>query len=142
MAKQAYKPKSKNQEHITPDRVWELIWDEWELNGFLMNDPCPIGTPYKAPCFFNGLYGDWQPWNYVNPMYEVKTLRRFYEKAKEQMTICNYSIMLLPANKTDQDWFHDILDHNYDIKWIRKRLKFKNDKHHATDAHFLVRIAP
>ena len=60
-----YMPKSKNQEHITPDKIWTLIENEWQLSHFY--DPCPAGTPYKAPCFFNGLHGNWQEWNYVNP---------------------------------------------------------------------------
>lgn len=132
-------PKSKNQEHITPDRIFDLIKEKWGLDREIFYDPCPAGTPYKAPIFFNGLYGDWQKWNYVNPMFEVKTLTAFYKKAKEQMQICNYSIMLLPS-KTDQDWFHDIIEKNYEIKWIKKRLKFKNNKDSATGAHFLVKI--
>ncbi len=135
----AYMPKSKNQEHITPDRVADIVMEEWGLDITKMHDPCPAGTPYKAPCFDNGLYGDWEKWNYVNPPYAVKTLRKFYDKAKDQMTICNPSIMLLPS-KTDQDWFHDIIDHQYDIKWIRRRLKYKGDKDGATASHFLVRI--
>ena len=64
----SYMPKSKNQEHITPDRIWEIIEKEWGLKKEIFYDPCPMGTPYKAPCFFNGLYGNWQPWNYVNPL--------------------------------------------------------------------------
>jgi len=123
LKKRGYKPKSKKQEHITPDRVWDLIYEEWGLDAKSFHDPCPTGTPFKAPCFFNGLYGDWEKWNYVNPPYEVKTLTKFYDKAVEQMTICNNSIMLLPANKSDQDWFHDIIDKGLEIKWIKKRLK-------------------
>jgi len=48
--------------------------------------------------------------------------------------------MVLPST-TDQDWFHDlVIGGNYEILWIRKRLKFKNNKNHATDTHFLVLI--
>ncbi len=101
-------------------------------------DPCPINTPYKSPCFFNGLYGDWQEWNYVNPPYEVKTLTKFVEKAVEQSKKGKNSWMLLPS-KTDQEWFHNHIKHR-NIVWIFRRLKFKNNKDSATDPHFLVLI--
>lgn len=142
--KQAYKPKSKSQTHITPERVWEMIS---EILGIpvkickeYLYDPCPANTPYKAPIFFNGLYGKWNTFNYMNPPFDKETLTLFVEKAVEQTKHRRWTIALLPT-KTDQDWFHDvILKNNYHIHWIRKRLHFKNDKHHAPDTHFLVMI--
>ncbi len=134
-----YMPKSKNQEHITPDRVFEIIYDTWGIKKEQFYDPCPVGTPYKAPIFFNGLYGDWKPWNYVNPMFQIDTLTAFYNKAKEQSLKGNKSILLLPS-KTDQEWFEDIIYRYFMIKWIRGRLKFKNNKDYATQPHFLVMI--
>lgn len=132
----SYKPKSKNQEHITPDKIYDMIF---EMSGVSnLYDPCPIGTPYKSPCFFNGLYGDWREWNYVNPPYEVKTLTKFVVKAVEQAKKGNKSWMLLPS-KTDQEWFHQYIKHRH-ITWIFRRLKFKNNKDSATDPHFLVLI--
>ena len=47
--------------------------------------------------------------------------------------------MLLPS-KTDQDWFHDIISNDFKIVWIRKRLKFKNNKDSAMGGHLLVMI--
>ena len=138
MAK-GYMPKSKNQEHITPDRVWEIIKEHWGLDKELFYDPCPAGTPYKSPCFFNGLYGEWKILNYVNPPYEVKTLRKFYEMAICQLMVGKTSIMLLPS-KTDQDWFHDIISKGFEIRWIQGRLKFKNNKDTSMGGHFLVKI--
>lgn len=135
----SYMPKSKAQQHLTPDRVFDIIENEWKLNREIFYDPCPADTPYKSPCFFNGLYGNWQPWNYINSPFEVKTLRKFYNKAVEQSKISNYSIMLLPS-KTDQDWFHDIIDKKFHIKWIRKRLKFKGNNDSSMGGHFLVMI--
>jgi len=135
----SYKPKSKNQEHITPDKIYDMIFEMSGIPKEKLYDPCPIGTPYKSPCFFNGLYGDWKEWNYVNPMYEVKTLTKFVQKAVQQSEKGNKSWMLLPS-KTDQAWFHiHIKDRK--ITWIFRRLKFKNNKDHATDPHFLVLIS-
>ena len=133
-----YKPKSKNQEHITPDKIYEMIYELSHISKSELYDPCPIGTPYKAPCFFNGLYGDWKEWNYVNPMYEVKTLAKFVDKAVRQSKKGFKSWMLLPS-KTDQEWFHKHIKQR-EIIWIFRRLKFKNNKDSATDPHFLVLI--
>lgn len=142
--KMAYMPQSKRQEHITPDRVWCVVSDITGIPAIIckeeiFHDPCPVGTPYKAPIFFNGLYGDWRECNYVNPPYEVKTLRRFYQKAKEQAKKGRWSIMLLPS-KTDQDWFHDIIKNDFRVEWIEGRLRFKNNKDQAMGGHFLVVI--
>jgi len=133
-------PKSKNQEHLTPDRVFELIESKWYLAKFIFFDPCPVGTPFNSPCFFNGLYLDWKKYNFVNPPFEVRTLEKFVKKAINEAKKGKKTIMLLPC-KTDQAWFHElILKNNFEILWIRKRLKFKNNKDHATGSHFLVKI--
>lgn len=136
----SYMPKSKSQTHLTPDRVFELIEDNFSINRDKFFDPCPAFTPYKSPCFFNGLYLDWENFNYVNPPFEKKILEKFVMKSVIESSKGKISIMLLPS-KTDQDWYHDIiLKNNYRVVWIRKRLKFKNNKHHSTDTHFLVLI--
>jgi len=136
----AYMPKSKNQEHITPDRIFELILHHWRLPKRYFYDPCPTGTPFRSPCFFNGLYGDWKNYNFVNPPFAKEILEKFVDKAISEAQKDKITIMLLPS-KTDQDWFHDwILEFDFEILWIRKRLKFKNNKNHSTDTHFLVMI--
>ena len=135
----SYIPKSKNQEHITPDKIYNMICEISQIHKEQLYDPVPAGTPYKAPCFFNGLYGNWQEWNYLNPPYEVKTLTKFVDKAIEQASHGFKTWLLLPA-KTDQDWFHMIIQRGYEIHWIRNRLRFKNNKWRATQSHFLVLI--
>ena len=136
--KLAYKPKSKNQEHLTPDNIYEKIHSLTHFRKKDLYDPCPAGTPYLSPIFFNGLYGDWQEINYVNPPYAVRTLELFVKKAVEQSMKGKMSWMLLPS-KTDQEWFHKYIQHRH-IVWIRGRLKFKNNLNSATESHFLVLI--
>ena len=127
-------PPIKSDVHITPDRVWDMIKDMWGYEKEQFFDPCPVNPQW------NGLDIDWKELNYVNPPYsreqgEKKTLLTlFVEKALEEK---GTTIMLLPS-KTDQDWFHMIK--NYDILWINKRLKFKNNENSATQPHFLVKI--
>ena len=126
----SYMPQSKSDIHITPDRVWEMIEEKWGYKKDEFFDPCPVnGT--------EGLEIEWKRLNYVNPPYPQ--LSEFVFKAIEEMTLAHYSIMLLPS-KTDQDWFHALIERNLDILWIRKRLKFKNNKWSATQPHFLVMI--
>lgn len=134
----SYYPKSKSQTHITPDIVFNYIEDVYGITKDQLYDPCPADTPYKAPIFFNGLYGSWNDYNFINPPFEIETLTAFVFKAIEQSFEGRTTIALLPA-KTDQRWFHDYIKYR-DIQWIRGRLKFKNNKHGATQPHFLVRF--
>ena len=97
-------------------------------------DPCPVNPQW------NGLDIDWRDLNYVNPPYsrergDKKTLlTQFVEKALDEK---GTTIMLLPS-KTDQEWFHKIKE--FDIMWIRGRLKFVGNEWSATQPHFLVKI--
>lgn len=135
-----YIPISKKQEHITPDIIYTIIEEETGLTKLDLYDPCIVGTPFKSPCFFNSLYSSWMNFNYVNPNYDKESLEKFIQKAVKESLKGKISIMLLPT-KTDQDWFHDIiLNNDYRIIWIRGRLKFKNNKFHAPNTHFLVII--
>lgn len=131
----------KSQTHITPQRVYDIIEAKWGWKKEEMYDPCPGYTPTKSACFFNGLIGHWQKKNYVNPPYLIKPLTKFVEMAvMEASEYGNESIMLLPS-KTEQDWFQDLIwAGEYEIEWIRRRLKFTNDPHYAESRHFLVKI--
>lgn len=127
----SYMPQSKSDTHITPDRVWNMIEGEFNLSKDMFFDPCPVN--YTK----NGLLIPWKKFNYVNPPYTL--LKEFVKKAMDESLVGKRTVMLLPA-KTDQDWFHDLIDRKYQILWIRKRLKFKNNKWSATQPHFLVMI--
>lgn len=138
-----YKPKSKNQEHLTPDEIYTMIEQKWGIKKEQLYDPCPAGTPYKAPIFFNGLYGRWQEYNYVNPMYDKKPLTDFVHKSIKEIQYHSTSFLLVPT-KTDQAWFQllwtmGFIDQDNTI-WINHRLRFKNNKNSAPDTHLLVRI--
>jgi hypothetical protein len=128
-----YMPKSKSDVHITPDRVWNIIWEKWGYTQDMFFDPCPVNPE------FDGLSIPWKMLNYVNPPYTI--LKDFVSKAINESKESKETIMLLPA-KTDQKWFHDLLELKCEIVWIRRRLKFKNNKYGATQPHFLVRIIP
>jgi len=124
---------TKTGTHITPQRVYDIIQKRWGWTKEEMFDPCP------ADYSIDGLSIPWKRRNYVNPEFDAETVRKFYVKTQQEMTICHESIMLLPS-KTDMDWFHDIITHKYEIEWIRGRLKFEGEKWNAPGPHFLVKI--
>jgi len=124
-------PLSKSDTHLTPDRVWDLIRGLWDYSKWEFFDPCPANST------FDGLKIQWQQLNFVNPPYTL--LKEFVFKAMSESVRGSTTIMLLPA-KTDQMWFHILIDKRYEINWIQKRLKFKNNKWSATQPHFLVLI--
>ena len=129
---QSYMPKSKSDVHETPERVFAIIDIVWGYQKQDMFDPCPVN--WKE----DGLKIEWDKLNFVNPPYSL--LKEFVYKAfNESDRHYNKTIMLLPA-KTDQEWFHNIVSRECEIKWIEKRLKFKNDKWSATQPHFLAMI--
>lgn len=128
----SYLPPAKTDTHITPDRVFDMILETWGIEKDMMYDPCPVdGT--------DGLTTSWKDINFVNPPYTL--LKEFVAKALDESNYGNRSIMLLPA-KTDQAWFHDLVYNHrgVEIKWIKGRLKFKNNKWSATQPHFLALI--
>lgn len=126
-----YMPKSKSDVHITPDRVYNIIWEKWGYTQDMLYDPCPVNPE------FDGLKVSWKQLNYVNPPYTI--LKDFVSKAINESKEGKETILLLPC-KTDQKWFHDLLELNAEFVWIQKRLKFKNNKWSATQPHFLARI--
>lgn len=130
---ESYMPKSKSDVHVTPDNVFEIIESKWGYTKDAMFDPCPVDPK------FDGLTIDWEKINYVNPPYSKPLFEQFIDKAIAETDSDKVTIMLLPS-KTDQQWFHRLIENNYEIVWIRKRLRFKNNIHHATQPHFLVII--
>jgi len=128
--KQSYIQKSKPSDHYqTPERVFDILHEQG-LDAKHFFDPCPFHAS------FDGLEIDWHHWNYVNPPYSL--LEKFIEKAFNEFIQGRFSALLLPV-KSDKDWWHDyIINHNFQIIWIRGRLKFKNTNNPAPNPHCLV----
>jgi len=128
--KQSYMPKTSSDHYQTPERVFDIL-DEYGYKARHYFDPCPFHST------FDGLKIDWQNWNYVNPPYSL--IGEFVHKAFLELHKENSSILLIPTNKTDKDWWHNYIAlYNFDIIWIRGRLKFKDTKNPAPIPHCLV----
>ena len=125
-------PKSKSDVHETPDRVYDLIEGYWGYPKDVFFDPCPVNW------INDGLKIPWFCLNYVNPPYSL--LKEFVSCAVYYADHYGYKTIMLLPSKTDQEWFHNLIKRDCDFLWIRKRLKFKNNKWSATQPHFLVMI--
>ena len=127
----SYMPKSKSDDYITPQTVYNTIEKVFDYNPVTLFDPCPL-FPEE-----DGLKINWKDFNFVNPPYSL--LKEFVQKAIDESWKKHITIMLLPS-KTDQEWFSKLIHLGYKIHWFTGRLKFDNEKHHATQPHFLVLI--
>ncbi len=87
-------------------------------------DPCPVNPD------FDGLIIDWPELCFVNPPYSK--IRLWLEKAISEVDKgnCEKAVFLVPA-RTDVRWFHDLVYNQYDIQFIKGRLKFSGSSDNA-----------
>jgi len=93
-------------------------------------DPCPSNPT------FDGLAIEWGETNFVNPPYAreiTKWIKKAFEEWKKGKTI----VMLLPS-RTDTKWFHDYVMKAKEIRFIKGRLKFDDQKNSAPFPSCLV----
>ena len=103
----------------TPKAVYQVLNAEFNFD----HDPCPV-NPTK-----DGLQADWGLRNFVNPPYgrEIgKWIRKGYEEWKKGKVV----VFLVPS-RTDTIWWHDYCMKAKEIRFIRGRLKFDDQKNSA-----------
>ena len=86
-------------------------------------DPCP-----SKPTF-NGLEIEWGKVNYCNPPYGyeiTKWIEKGYKEWKKGKTV----VFLIPS-RTDTRWFHNYIMKADEIRFIKGRLKFDDQKNSA-----------
>lgn len=103
----------------TPKAVYQILDSEFHFNF----DPCP----HKPK--FDGLKIQWKERNFINPPYgrEVgKWIRHGYE---ESLTgkLC---VFLIPS-RTDTRWWHDYVMRADEVRYIKGRLRFDDQKNSA-----------
>ena len=129
-----YIDKSKSDSWSTPQNFKENL--PFEFDDY---DPCPLNDNPN----FDGLQEEWAKTTFVNPPYgKLKTTKKngigWVEKAHIECKKGKTIVMLIPT-RTDTSWFHDnILKNNYEIEFIRGRLKFSNSKNPAPFSSMLV----
>ena len=86
-------------------------------------DPCP--TKPKI----NGLESEWGTINFVNPPYGgeiTKWIQKGYQENLKGKTV----VFLVPS-RTDTRWWHDFIMKADEIRFIKGRLKFDDQKNSA-----------
>lgn len=109
---------SEKQNWKTPKAFYQALDSEFQFDF----DPCPsIRT-------FDGLDMGWGERNFVNPPYsEIKDwVTKAYEESKKGRLV----VMLIPS-RTDTKWWHEYVMKAKEIRFIKGRLKFDDQKNSA-----------
>lgn len=86
-------------------------------------DPCPINP--KS----DGLKDMWGRRNYVNPPYG-KEIGKWIKKGFEEHRLGKLVVFLVPS-RTDTKWWHEYIMKADEIRFIKGRLKFDDQKNPA-----------
>ena len=103
----------------TPKATYEELNKEFKFDF----DSCPHNPT------FDGLNIEWGTSNFVNPPYgrEIpKWCKKAYEQSQKGKTV----VMLIPS-RTDTRWWHDYIMKAREIRFIKGRLKFDDQKNPA-----------
>lgn len=103
----------------TPKHIIEELTEEFGV----MFDPCPPDPN------FDGLKIEWRPVNFVNPPYG-REIGKWCKKAWVEACKGKTVIMLVPS-RTDTIWWHDYIMTATEIRFIKGRLKFDDQKNPA-----------
>ena len=105
----------------TPKAVYQVLDAEFHFDF----DPCPTNPQ------FDGLNVRWGSCNFVNPPYG-RELPKWIEKSwYEYHSRDNVTVVLLIPSRTDTRWWHDYCMKATEIRFIRGRLKFDDQKNSA-----------
>ena len=96
-------------------------------------DPCALPDNAKCSKFYtpeqNGLKQDWSNETvFCNPPYS--DIKNWVEKAYNEAKRGAKVVMLIPA-RTDTRYFHDFIYGQHEIRFVRGRLKFGDQKNSA-----------
>ena len=118
--------KSERNNWKTPSGFYKELDKEFHFDF----DPCPSNPT------FDGLAIEWGETNFVNPPY-AREITKWIEKAFEEWKKGKTIVMLLPS-RTDTKWFHDYVMKAKEIRFIKGRLKFDDQKNSAPFPSCLV----
>jgi hypothetical protein len=128
------KKENRTDNWTTPKQVFDALNDEYHFDVF---DPCPLNAD------FDGLKLEWPNKVFVNPPYKFLKTSKLYgtgwiEKCHNEAQKGKTVVCLIPS-RTDTSWYHDIiLAHNYEVRFLRGRLKFGEGKKDAPFASIVV----
>lgn len=113
----------------TPKSLYSILDEEFH---FTM-DPCPL----RGIDEINGLSIEWKGNIFINPPYS--NVKGFLAKGMEELNSGRVDILVyLLAARTDTKWFHEYCYNKAEIRFIKGRLKFGNQKNSAPFPSMLV----
>ena len=126
---------SKDDSWETPPSLFNIL--DMEFNFTL--DPCCTKQTAKCKKFFtkeeDGLIQDWsKDIVFVNPPYgrEIgKWVEKSYNESKKGAKV----VMLIPS-RTDTKWFHDFIYNKAEIRFLKGRIRFLQNKKELNAAPF------
>ena len=126
---------SKDDSWETPPSLFNIL--DMEFNFTL--DPCCTKQTAKCKKFFtkeeDGLIQDWsKDIVFVNPPYgrEIgKWVEKSYNETKKGAKV----VMLIPS-RTDTKWFHDFIYNKAEIRFLKGRIRFLQNKKELNTAPF------
>lgn len=126
-----------SDEWETPQKIFDELNDEFDFN----LDPCATDENHKTPNYFtkenSGLSHYWGGCRvFCNPPYSQ--ISAWVEKAYEEGHKPNTIVVLLIPARTDTRYFHDYILHRSEIRYIKGRLKFGNQKNSAPFPSMIV----
>jgi len=104
----------------TPDDVYRKLDQEFHFDF----DPCPLNEDPD----FDGLAIEWGKCNFVNPPYSK--IADWCKKAYDEYLKGKTVVMLIPS-RTDTKYWHEYIMKASEIRFIKGRLKFGNNKNSA-----------
>jgi hypothetical protein len=103
----------------TPKALYQALDAEFHFD----HDPCPA-RPKE-----NGLESTWGNINFVNPPYG-KEISKWIQKGYVENLKGKVVVFLLPS-RTDTKWWHEFVMKATEIRFIRGRLRFDDQKNSA-----------
>ena len=121
---------SKSDEWSTP---WEIFNELDQEFGFDL-DPCATAENHKCANYYtkedDGIVKNWGGCRvFCNPPYSQ--IGKWVEKAYREGTKDGTIVVLLIPARTDTRYFHDFILHRSEVRFIRGRLKFGDQKNSA-----------
>lgn len=108
----------------TPVAVYKQLDDEFSFD----HDPCPPNY------IVDGLTSEWGRVNFVNPPYG-KEISKWIKKGYEEWQTGKTVVFLIPS-RTDTTWWHDYCMKATEIRFIKGRLRFDDNKDNKNHAPF------
>ena len=128
---------SNSDEWATPQWLFDELNNEFNFD----LDPCASDENHKTPIYYtkynSGLSQKWGGCRvFCNPPYSQ--ISKWVEKAFEEGHKPNTLVVLLIPSRTDTKYFHDYILHRAEIRYIKGRLKFGDQKNSAPFPSMIV----